>query len=445
MPATGKTTDRYSKSRQAFTRARAVMPGGVSSPVRAFQAVGGQPVFVKSAQGAVVTDLDGHNYYDYILSYGPLILGHAAEHVLAAVSKTARKGTSFGMPTELETELAELIISALPAVARIRFVSSGTEATMSAIRLARAFTGRPGIIKCTGCYHGHSDALLVQAGSGATTLGVPSSPGVPPAITSHTLLVPFNDLEAVERVLTQTSGGTSGGGGVAAMIVEPIAGNMGTVPPAAGYLAGLRSLCDRHGALLIFDEVMSGFRVAWGGAQNLYGIQPDLTCLGKTIGGGLPCAAYGGRADIMQLVAPEGPVYQAGTLSGNPLAMAAGLATLESLQDPAAYARLEQAAASLEAGLKEAALAVGVPLTVQRVGSMITPFFSPDPVRNYEEALKCDTRTFGAFFQALLDRGIMVPPSQFETWFLSTAHDQGVMDATLSAVKEAFAQLAAVQ
>jgi len=411
------------------------MPGGVSSPVRAFQAVGGQPVFVKQAQGATVSDLDGNSYIDYILSYGPLILGHAPDAVVAAISKAARKGTSFGMPVTLEAELAELIVSALPSVQRVRFVNSGTEATMSAIRLARAATSRSKIIKCTGCYHGHTDALLVQAGSGATTLGVPSSPGVPESITAHTLLVPFNDLDAVAQVLE------SNRNQVAAMIVEPIAGNMGTVPPAPGYLAGLRSLCDRFGALLIFDEVMSGFRVAWGGAQNLYGIKPDLTCLGKVIGGGLPCAAYGGRDDLMKLVAPEGPMYQAGTLSGNPLALAAGLATLEALQDGAAYAQLEQASAALAQGIQAAAAEAGVPVQVQRVGSMLTPFFAAAPVTNYAQALHSDTQAFKLFFNVLLDRGVMIPPSQFETWFLSTRHDQAALDATLAAVREALQRI----
>jgi glutamate-1-semialdehyde 2,1-aminomutase len=409
------------------------MPGGVSSPVRAYRAVGRSPVFLKQGKGCTVTDLDGNTYIDYVLSYGPLILGHCPDAVVAAIGKAASHGASFGAPTESETALAELILSACPSLGMLRFVNSGTEATMSALRLARAATGRRGIIKCTGGYHGHSDALLVQAGSGATTLGIPSSPGVPPAVTADTILVPYNDLDAVARALVAHPAA------VAAVIVEPIAGNMGTVPPLPGYLRGLRDLCDRHGTLLIFDEVMTGFRVAWGGAQRLYGLTPDLTCLGKVIGGGLPCAAYGGRADLMRRIAPEGPVYQAGTLSGNPLAMAAGLATLEALADGTAYAALERASATLADGLRVAAAQAGVPLQVQRVGSMLCPFFSSQPIHNYEQALKCDTVGYAQFFGAMLDRGILLPPSAYETWFLSTAHDPAAIEQTLAAARESFA------
>jgi glutamate-1-semialdehyde 2,1-aminomutase len=409
------------------------MPGGVSSPVRAYRAVGRDPIFIKQGKGCSVTDIDGNVYIDYVMSYGPLILGHCPDAVVAAIGKAANRGASFGAPTEGETALAELIISACPSLGLVRFVNSGTEAVMSSIRLARAATGRTGIIKCTGGYHGHSDALLVQAGSGATTLGSPSSPGVPPSVTADTILVPYNNIEAVARALVDHSGH------VAAMIVEPVAGNMGCVPPVANYLRGLRELCDRHHALLIFDEVMSGFRVAWGGAQRLYGLTPDLTCLGKVIGGGLPCAAYGGRTDLMRRVAPDGPVYQAGTLSGNPLAMAAGLATLEALADGSAYATLERTSVKLAEGLRDAAARAGVPLQVARVGSMLCPFFSSQPIHNYEQALACDTAAYAKFFGAMLDRGVMLPPSAFETWFVSTAHDNAAIEQTIAAAREAFA------
>lgn len=415
------------------------MPGGVNSPVRAYKAVGMTPVFVKQGKGCRVTDVDGHTYVDYVMSYGPLILGHAPDAVLAAITKTARKGTSFGMPTQAESDLAELIVNALPAVEMVRFVSSGTEAAMSAIRLARAVTGRPKIIKCTGCYHGHADALLVQAGSGATTLGTPSSPGVPASITAHTLLVPFNDLTAVEKTLSEHPQQ------VAAMCVEPVAGNMGCVPPAPGYLQGLRELCTKHGTLLLFDEVMTGFRVAWGGAQNLYGVQPDLTCLGKVIGGGLPCAAYAGLERYMRQVSPDGPMYQAGTLSGNPLAMSAGLATLEALRDGAVYRELEDAAGVLEAGLRGKAEMAGVPVRVQRVGSMLTLFFVKEDgatVTNYDQALGCDTHKFAVFFRSMLDHGVILPPSQFEAWFVSSAHDSESIEHTINAAGDALEEVA---
>jgi glutamate-1-semialdehyde 2,1-aminomutase len=433
-----ETTGRYSRSHRAHERARQLMPGGVSSPVRAYKAVGREPIVIAQGKGARVVDLDGNHYIDYVLSYGPLILGHAPDAVLAAITKAAQRGTSFGMPTEAESALAELVIQAVPSIQLVRFVNSGTEATMSAIRLARAATGRAKIIKCTGCYHGHSDGLLIQAGSGAMTLGVPSSPGVPASITANTILVPFNDLAAVEAALAASPKE------IACMLVEPIAGNMGCVPPNPGYLQGLRALCDRHGALLIFDEVMTGFRVAYGGAQSLYGVKPDLTCLGKVIGGGLPCAAYGGREDLMRQVAPDGPVYQAGTLSGNPLAMAAGIATLQALRDGLAYTRLEQASAALEAGLTDAARTAGVPLYCTRVGSMFCPFFSDRPIENYEQALGSDTKAFATFFGVMLDRGVTLPPSQFETWFLSTEHDAECIEQTLAAAREALAAVAAL-
>jgi glutamate-1-semialdehyde 2,1-aminomutase len=426
------------KSAAAFERATAVMPGGVNSPVRAFTAVDRDPVTIRSGKGAVVTDIDGHEYVDYICSYGPLILGHAPEPVLAALSKAASHGTSFGMPTEAETALAKMIIEAVASIDLVRFVNSGTEATMSAIRLARAATGRSKIIKCVGCYHGHSDGLLVEAGSGATTLGVPSSQGVPPSITADTVLVGYNDLQATGAIFADQ------GDKIAAVIVESIAGNMGCVPPVEGYLQGLADLCSQYGALLIFDEVMSGFRVAYGGAQQVYGITPDLTCLGKVIGGGLPCAAYGGREDLMRQVAPDGPVYQAGTLSGNPLAMAAGLATLEVLRDSDAYEQLEQTSAKFVDGLDQAAKNAGVSVQTSRVGSMIGLFFADEPVENYAQATATRTDRFTAFFGAMLDGGVMLAPSAYETWFVSTAHDQGCIERTLDAAAVAFGCAAAI-
>ncbi len=428
-----RPVDRYARSRQAFALAKVRLPGGVNSPVRAYQAVGGEPVFAKSGSGCRVTDLDGNEYIDYVGSYGPLILGHCPPEVVAAITKAARKGATFGMPTEAETKLAELVTRCVPSIQVVRFVSSGTEAAMSAIRLARAATGRAKVIKCTGCYHGHSDALLVEAGSGATTLGVPSSPGVPESVTAHTLLVPYNNLEAVKRTLENFRGQ------VACVAVEPIAGNMGLVPPIAGYLEGLRKLCDEHGTQLLFDEVMTGFRVALGGAQQLYNVKPDLTCLGKIVGGGLPCAAYGGREDLMRHVAPDGKMYQAGTLSGNPLAMAAGIAMLETLMadNASIYVRIETQSARLADGLTQAARDAGVPVQVQRVGSMVCVFFAPTPIENYEQALTCDTKRFAAFFRGMLDRGVMLPPSQFETWFVSAAHDEAAIDRTIAAAREA--------
>ncbi|MEZ6193130.1 MAG: glutamate-1-semialdehyde 2,1-aminomutase [Phycisphaerales bacterium] len=438
MSSTATPTDRYAQSAAAFERARALMPGGVNSPVRAFKAVGREPITVRCGKGAIVTDIDGNEYIDYILSYGPLILGHAAETVVSAIVKAAGRGASFGMPTEAETQLAQMVVDAVPSIEVVRFVNSGTEAVMSAIRLARGATGRAKVVKCTGCYHGHSDSLLVQAGSGATTLGVPSSPGVPESITSNTLLIPYNDLDAVRKVFQDQSRD------IACIVVEPIAGNMGVVPPADGYLQGLRDLCDEFGVLLIFDEVMTGFRVAYGCAQSLYGVTPDLTCLGKVIGGGLPCAAYGGREDLMRQVSPDGPVYQAGTLSGNPLAMAAGLATLEALQEAGVYEQLETQSAKLEQGLQKAAENAGVPVYITRVGSMLCVFFSDKPVTNYEQATSCRTDRYTAFFNTMLDNGITLAPAQYEAWFLSTAHDDDCIDKTLKAAAEAFASAAAV-
>ncbi|MEX0777651.1 MAG: glutamate-1-semialdehyde 2,1-aminomutase [Phycisphaeraceae bacterium] len=431
-----KIVDRYAKSRRAWEAARTLMPGGVSSPVRAYKAVGHDPIVIKQGKGCKVTDIDGNEYIDYVMSYGPLILGHCPDHVTAAITKTARRGASFGMPTEAETELAELVVEAVQSIELVRFVNSGTEATMSALRLARAATERDKIIKCRGCYHGHADGLLVEAGSGATTLGVPSSPGVPANVAGNTVLVPFNDAGAVERVMSEHRDQ------IAAMIVEPIAGNMGCVPPAPGYLKSLRDLCDRFGVLLIFDEVMTGFRVGFGGAQGLFDVTPDLTCLGKVIGGGLPCAAYGGRENLMRQVSPDGPVYQAGTLSGNPLAMAAGIATLETLKDGTPYQDLEAAAGTLAAGLKEAAGAAGVAVQVQRVGSMLTPFFNACQVTNYEQACASDTRAFAVFFSNMLNQGVVLPPSQYEAWFVSTAHDSECISQTITAAHQAFEAVA---
>lgn len=427
-------------SENAFAKARQFMPGGVSSPVRAFKAVGGTPLFIKEGQGCRLTDIDGNTYIDYVASYGPIIVGHANERVVAALSKAVGRGTSYGAPTEYETALAEVICSALPAVEMVRFVNSGTEAVMSAIRLARAATGRDKIVKCIGGYHGHFDALLAQAGSGMLTLAergtTPSTPGVPAGTVADTLLVQYNDLEGAKQLFQKH------GQHIACFAVEPVAGNMGVVPPEPGYLAGLRELCDQYGTLLLFDEVMTGFRVAWGGAQVLYGIRPDITCLGKVIGGGLPCAAYGASRKLMEMVAPAGKVYQAGTLSGNPLAMAGGLATLEILQEKGAYDTLEQRSAALADGLAKSASEAGVPVTINRVGAMFTPFFvkkAGDPVRNYTEATACDTDAFSRFFNVMLDGGVYLPPSQYEALFPGLAHDDDAIAKTLEAAKTAFA------
>ena len=437
--ATASPTLDHERSQAAFERAKLVMPGGVSSPVRAFGAVGGTPVFIKEADGCRVTDLDGNEYVDYVASYGPLIAGHANELILAAVSKAAGKGTTYGCPTVAETELAETIAGALPGTEMVRFVNSGTEAAMSAIRLARAASGRDKIVKCVGCYHGHVDALLVEAGSGALQHGTPSSPGVTDALVKNTLLVPYNDLAAARRVFEENDGQ------IACFAVEPIAGNMGLVKPAEGYLQGLRELCDEFGSLLLFDEVMTGFRVAWGGAQVLYGVKPDLTCLGKVIGGGLPAAAYCGSRKVMEMVSPTGPVYQAGTLSGNPLAMAAGLATLGILSDDegeSAYDTLENTSAALEAGLRDAAARHDVPLTINRVGSMVGLYLTdaPDtPVDDFAAVTATDGRKFATFFHAMLGHGVMLAPSRFESLFVGLAHTRDDIDFTLQAVDAAFA------
>jgi glutamate-1-semialdehyde 2,1-aminomutase len=423
-------------------RASRVLPGGVNSPVRSFRGVGGEPVFVRAASGAWLEGEDGRRYVDYIGGYGPHILGHRHPAVVEAIGAALDRGTAFGAPTLAEVELAEIIAAALPAAEMVRLVNSGTEATMSALRLARAATGRDRFVKFAGCYHGHADAFLVAAGSGAATLGVPSSPGVPAEVTAATLVAPYNDLAAVERHFATAGAGRDG---IAAVVVEPIAGNMGLVPPAPGFLAGLRQLCDRHGALLVFDEVMTGFRVAWGGAQTLHGIAPDLTTLGKVIGGGLPLAAYCGRRELMSLVAPAGPVYQAGTLSGNPLAVAAGRAALGQLAagDGLAYRRLEETGARLAAGIAEAAARHGIACRVERQGSMLGLFFTPAPVRNLDDVDASDRARFARVFHHLLAAGVHLPPSPYETLFVSTAHGDAEIAATLAAFERAFAAEAA--
>ncbi|MDB5333948.1 MAG: glutamate-semialdehyde--aminomutase [Phycisphaerales bacterium] len=428
-------------SESAFQKARQLMPGGVSSPVRAFKAVGGTPLFIREAEGCYIQDIDGNQYIDYVCSYGPMIVGHANERVVAALSKAIGRGTSFGAPTESETQLAQILVGALPGLEMVRFVNSGTEAAMSAIRLARAATGRDLVVKCIGCYHGHVDGLLVEAGSGALTLGTPSSPGIPKSITGNTLLAPFNDLEGARKLFEQH------GKNIACFVVEPVAGNMGVVPPAAGYLQGLRDLCDQYGTLLLFDEVMTGFRVAWGGAQVRYGVLPDITCLGKVIGGGLPCAAYGGSRKIMELVSPAGPVYQAGTLSGNPLAMAGGIATLEVLQEGGCYEAMERRGAMLAEGLIDGAQSAGVPLALNRVGSMLTPFFTKTAhaVTNFAEATSSDTAAYATFFHAMLDNGVYLAPSQYEAMFVGTAHTDAVIEKTIKAAEKAFAAVRAAQ
>ncbi|MFO8014606.1 MAG: glutamate-1-semialdehyde 2,1-aminomutase [Phycisphaerae bacterium] len=423
-------------SRAALERAERVMPGGVSSPVRAFAAVGGRPPFIASGRGPRLTDIDGHTYIDYVCSWGPLILGHAHPRVVEAVAEALAAGASFGAPTEREVDLAERVTAAMPHVEQVRFVNSGTEATMSALRLARAATGRPGVVKFEGCYHGHVDGLLVAAGSGATTFGSPSSPGVLAEAVRHTHLVPFNDLEAAARTCEAHADS------LAAILVEPVAGNMGVVPPADSFLPGLRDLADRFGLLLVFDEVMTGFRVARGGAAERFGVRPDLVTLGKVIGGGLPVGAYGGRRDLMQRMSPVGPVYQAGTLSGNPLAMAAGIATLDVLAEPDAYARLEAAGARLADGLADAARDAGVPACVQRVGSMLSLFFAGGPVMDYASARRSDTARFGRFHGGMLRRGVYLPPSQFEAWFVSLAHGEDDIETTLRAAREALEEAA---
>ena len=421
------------RSVELFEQAVKLLPGGVNSPVRAFNAVGGQPFFVDRAQGPYVWDADGNRYIDYVCSWGPLILGHSPRDVVEAVISAARKGTSFGAPHEGEITLAQEVCRMMPSVELVRMVNSGTEATMSAVRLARGFTGRAKIVKFEGCYHGHADAFLIKAGSGAATFGVPNSPGVTESTVSDTLIAAYNDLETVAEQFE------AHGDDIAAVIVEPVAGNMGCVPPAAGFLEGLRDLCDKYEALLVFDEVITGFRVAPGGAQERFGVKADLTTLGKVLGGGLPVGAYGGRADIMEKISPVGPVYQAGTLSGNPLAMAAGLATLRRLNgDPSIYLRLEDKGRKMAENLESAARDAGVPLTVNRVGSMLGFFFNEGPVDSYEAVTVSDSRRFVIFFNALLNNGISIAPSAFESLFVSDAHTDEVIDLTATALRIAF-------
>ena len=420
------------RSRALFAEARQYLPGGVDSPVRAFRAVGDYPLFISRAAGSHVVDVDGNAFVDYVASWGPLILGHAHPRIVAALQSAVERGTSYGAPTALETTLARMVIRAFPSIERVRFVNSGTEATMSALRLARGFTGRDKIVKFDGCYHGHADGLLVKAGSGALTLGAPDSPGVPAGTAASTISAPYNDLETLERIFAEHHGT------IAAVIVEPVAANMGVVPPRTGFLEGLREITRRAAALLIFDEVITGFRVAYGGMQELTGIRPDLTCLGKIIGGGLPVGAYGGRADVMALLAPDGPVYQAGTLAGNPLAMTAGIETLSALADHGSYATLERRSAALTAGLKEAAQAAGVAVFGTRVGSLFTTFFADQPVVDYPSAKLSDTRRYARFFQSMLRQGIYLAPSQFEAGFVSLAHTDDDIRQTIQAAQTAF-------
>ena len=423
----------FTKSIELFKEAQKLIPGGVNSPVRAFKSVGLNPVFIKSGSGAKIYDEDGNEYIDYVGSWGPLILGHRHPRVVEALERCLSDvGTSFGAPTGMETVLAAMVAAAVPSVEMLRLVNSGTEATMSALRLARGYTGRNKIVKFEGCYHGHADFLLIKAGSGALTLGIPTSPGIPAGSAANTIIAGFNDLENLAEVFKLE------GEDIAAVIVEPVAGNMGVIPPAPGFLEGLRSLTTRYGSVLIFDEVMTGFRVSYGGAQQLYGITPDLTCLGKVIGGGLPVGAYGGRREIMECVAPAGAVYQAGTLSGNPLAVAAGIATLEILNQPGIYEELEQKAASLEQGLREAALTNGVEVSLNRVGSMLCAFFTGGSVNDYVTACSSNTSYFSAFFKSMLEQGVYLAPSQFEAAFVSLAHGEKEIEQTLIAARNSF-------
>lgn len=424
------------KSQSLYEEASRYLPGGVSSPVRAFRAVGGDPIFIERALGSRIYDVDGREYIDYVCSWGPLILGHSPVHVVEALKGAIERGTSYGAPTELEVTLAKMVSEALPSVEMVRFVSSGTEATMSALRLARGFTKRHKIVKFEGCYHGHVDSLLVKAGSGAMTFGVPDSEGVPPEVARNTITLPYNNIDAVKSVLEAE------GRDIACLIVEPVAGNMGVVLPRKGFLEGLRELTEKYGVLLIFDEVITGFRLSYGGAQGIYEVRPDLTCLGKIIGGGLPVGAYGGKQEIMEKVAPLGPVYQAGTLSGNPLAMTAGIETLKILKQPGFYMELEEKAKALEEGLREGARRAGLPICLRRAGSMMTAFFTKEEVVDYETARTSDTQVYARFFKGMLGRGIYLAPSQFEAAFLSSAHSEEDVEKTVMAARDTFKEMA---
>lgn len=428
----------FTKSQQLFKEAVELIPGGVNSPVRAFKAVGDFPVFIEKGEGSKLYDVDGNEFVDYICSWGPLLLGHQPASVTAAVQDALLKGSTYGAPTALEVEIAKMIVNAVPSVEMVRMVNSGTEATMSAIRLARGYTKRNKLVKFEGCYHGHADHLLIKAGSGALTFGVPSSPGVPESIASETLTATYNDLDSVKKLFAEYPDQ------IAAVIVEPVAGNMGLVPPAEGFLEGLREVTKEQGALLIFDEVISGFRASYGGAQKAFNIMPDLTCLGKIIGGGLPVGAYGGRREIMEHVAPVGPVYQAGTLSGNPVAMAAGIATLKELGKPGVYEKVELKAKTLASGLRAAAEKAGVTVSINQSASLLTVFFTDKPVDSYAAAMSSDTAKFKVFFQSMLNQGIYLPPSQFECWFVSLAHSDEDLAKTLIAAENAFAAVAAM-
>jgi len=423
------------RSEELFERAIELMPGGVNSPVRAFRGVGGTPRFIQKASGATITDVDGHSFIDYVGSWGPMILGHADEEIVSALQEVVSGGTSFGAPNELEVLLAEEVIEAVHSIEMVRMVNSGTEATMSAIRLARGVTGRTKLIKFEGCYHGHGDSLLVKAGSGVATLGLPDSPGVPASLAQNTITLPFNDAGALEKAFSEHQD-------IAAVIIEPVVGNMGCVPPVEGYLEAVRRITQAHGTLLIFDEVMTGFRVSRGGAQELYGINPDITTLGKIIGGGLPVGAYGGSRDLMNHIAPAGPIYQAGTLSGNPLSMTAGIVTLRRLRDKRIYAQLETATATLCQGLSETAQAAGIETVTNRVGSMWTSFFTAVPVVDWDTANRADRKRFGSFFHEMLNEGVYLAPSQFEAGFVSTAHSPEIIERTIAAARNAFGTLA---
>ena len=425
----------HKRSKALFDEAIQYIPGGVNSPVRAFKSVGGDPIFIKRASGSKLYDVDGNEYIDYVGSWGPMIVGHCNPRVIDAIKSVIDNGTSFGAPTELEIELAKMVIDAVPSIEMVRMVNSGTEATMSAIRLARGHTGRDKIIKFEGGYHGHADGLLVKAGSGAATLGVPDSPGVPADYARNTITVPFNDLETITKAVSSEAGN------IACIIVEPLPGNMGVIPPKEGFLQGLRDLCTKNGIVLIFDEVMSGFRVALGGAQQVFGVIPDLTCLGKVIGGGLPVGAYGGKKELMQQIAPVGPIYQAGTLSGNPLAMTAGIETLKILSESGAYDQLEERSLQLTSGLKEIAEKAGIPTYSTRVGAMFCTFFTDKEVVDYSSAMNCDTGRFGKYFINMLENGVNLAPSQFEAGFMSLAHSEDDIARTLDAAKKSFASL----